>query len=286
MCPRNDANFQEAEMPFDTFTRIVDDMPFLKGVQICGLGEPFLHRDLFKMIRYVRQRDMTALVVTNGTLLNRANTEAIFRSDITTIHISIDSADPETYATIRVGAKLEEVKRNIKHLTEEKTKRRSALRVIINSVLMRRNFRQIALMVKLGYETGADLVNFSDIGYGFDVGISKRDESLRLLGTEEKREAEQHFNHAKTFSQSLGVPISLPRLEQPNRRQQCEQPFTYFTINEQMNVRPCCGIHKRHFGDLAKQTWREIWNNKEFQAFRGQLLSDDIPAECRDCGML
>jgi radical SAM protein with 4Fe4S-binding SPASM domain len=286
MCPRNDPNFQEGEMSYSMFTRIIDRLPFLKGAQLQGLGEPFLHKDLFRMIEYLHDRKMNSLVVTNGTLLNDENMERIFGSGLNIVHISVDSANPEVYESIRVGAKLDEVKRNVRRLVERRNELKSKLKVNINSVLMRRNYREVEGMVRLGSEVGVDLVNFCDIQYSFDVGISTRYESLRLASEEEKKEIQRLFRSAKTLSEKEHIPINLPRLEQPRIRQNCEQPWVYLVVAENGKVRPCCAIHHKEFGDLTTQDYRSVWNNSEFQTFRRMLVSDDIPIECKDCGML
>ncbi len=286
MCPRNDPNFQESEMSYDMFTRIIDQLPFLKGAHLSGLGEPMLHKDLFRMIRYLKDRKMSSLIVTNGTLLNEVNIKKIFQSGLDVVHVSIDSADPETYESIRVGAKLEDVKAGVKNLVDQRDKRQSRLKVNINSILMKKNYRGIEDMVRLGSEVGADQVIFCDIAYSFDVGISRRYESLRLADEDEKREMHRLFTSARALSEKLNIPISLPRLEQPKVREDCEQPWIYLIVKENGKVRPCCGIHHKEFGDLTRESYGSIWNNSEFQSFRKALLSNDIPTECKHCGML
>ncbi|MFH0848640.1 MAG: radical SAM protein [archaeon] len=286
MCPRNDPTFEEGEMPYDVFTRIIDQLPFLKGVQLSGLGEPLLHNDLFRMIGYLKERKMSSLIVTNGTLLNENNVERIIQSGLDVIHISIDSADHELYESIRIGAKLDHVKKNVRNLAEQRKKRQSKLRININSILMRRNYRDIEKMIRLGVEIGADLLNFSDMQYSFDVGISKPDESLRLAGEEEKKEMRQILEKAQKLSAELSMPISLPKLDQPAVRESCEQPWTYLVVKENGKVRPCCAIHHTEFGDLMKDNYESIWNNSNFQSFRKALLSDNIPEDCKHCVML
>jgi len=286
MCPRNDPGFRESEMPYDMFTQIIDQLPFLKGAQLSGLGEPMLHKDLFRMIRYLKDRKMGSLIVTNGTLLNETNIEKIFQSGLNVVHVSIDSSDPGTYESIRVGAKLENVKTNVKNLVDQRNKRQSKLQVNINSILMRENYREIEGMVRLGSEMGADQVVFCDIQYSFDVGISKRYESLRLVDEKEKNEIRRLFESAKILSEKLNMPISLPRLEQPKVREYCEQPWIYLVVKENGKVRACCAIHHKEFGDLTREDYSTIWNNDKFQSFRRELLSDDIPTECKHCGML
>ena len=286
MCPRNDPNFKEGEMSYEMFTKIMDQLPFLREVQLAGLGEPFLHKDLFAMIEYSRRRKIRSVVVTNGTLLNQQNIEKIFRSGLDALHVSIDSADPEVYKSIRVGARLENVTENLKNLVERRDSEKSKLQINVNSILMRRNYHQVEEMIKLCSAVGADSISFSDMQYTFDVGISRESESLRRAPEEEKDEMRRLFARADAMAKDLGIQIGLPKLEQPRIRENCNQPWLYLVVKETARVRPCCAIHDIEFGDLTEDVYSAIWNNNKFAAFRTRLLSSDVPAECKGCTFL
>ena len=286
MSPRNDPNFQEGEMSYEMFTRIMDQLPFLREVQIGGLGEPLLHRDFFKMIEYARRRKIRSVVTTNGTLLNQQNIQRIIQSGLGALHASIDSADPEVYKSIRVGARLEVVAENVKSLCDQRAKEGSRLEIIMNSILMRQNYRQVEDMIRLCAKVGADSISFSDMQYTFDVGISRRSESLRLIPESEKDEIRKLFVGAKSLSKELGIEIGLPGLDQPRVRENCRQPWLYLAVKENGKVRPCCAIHDQEFGDLNCERYSSIWNNDRFKDFRRKLLSSDVPTECKQCTFL
>jgi len=286
MCPRNDPNFKEGEMSYEMFTRIMDQLPFLREVQIAGLGEPFLHEDLFKMIEYARNRKIKSVVTTNGTLLNQQNIQRVVQSGLGALHVSIDSADPEVYKSIRVGARLEAVAENVKSLCDRRISEGSKLEIIVNSILMRRNYSQVEDMIRLCAAVGANSISFSDMQYSFDVGISRESESLRLASEVEKDEMRKLFVRAKSLSEELGIEIGLPRLDQPRVRENCNQPWVYFSVKENGKVRPCCAIHDLEFGDLNYESYRSIWNNDKFKDFRKRLLSNEVPTRCRHCTFL
>ena len=70
-CPRT---FEELEPPADMswelFTRIVDQVPDIARVVLHGVGEPMLVKSLPRMIRYLKDRGVYVLFNTNGTLLS------------------------------------------------------------------------------------------------------------------------------------------------------------------------------------------------------------------------
>ena len=286
MCPRGDPKFKDQAMSYEEFTNIFDKMPFIKEVELTGLGEPLMHKDLFRMIEYAKKRKVRTVVTTNATLLNETYIEKVLQSGLDVIHISIDSSDPEVFKAIRIGTTLEKVTTNMKNLIDARNRAGSKLRVVVNSILMMRNYRQVGDMVKLCGAAGVDAISFSDMQYAFDVGISTRAESLRCAPEPEKDEMRKLFAQAEAMAKEFEIEIGLPRLEQPKVRQHCKQPWTMLVTDERGEVRPCCAIHFVSFGNLNKDSFGKIWNNENFMTFREKLLSDDVPEKCKDCTFL
>jgi len=286
MCPRNDPKFKDQEMSFEKFAKILDQLPFVKEVELTGLGEPLLHKDLFKMIECAKKRKIRTVVTTNATLLNEKNIERVLRSGLDVIHVSIDSADPETFKAIRVGTTLEKVTAGLRNLIDARNRQGAKLRVVINSILMMRNYHQVGDMIKLCAAAGVDAISFSDMQYAFDVGISTRAESLRCAPEPQKEEMRKLFKQAEAMAKEFSIEIGLPKLDQPKVRQNCKQPWTMLVTDEKGQVRPCCAIHFVSFGDLNKDNFNKIWNNESFKNFRERLLSDEVPEKCKECTFL
>src|SRR5687767_13867940 len=56
-CPRTFFPMESpADMSFERFKEIVDQVPVLERVVLHGLGEPMLNRDLVRMIEYLKAR--------------------------------------------------------------------------------------------------------------------------------------------------------------------------------------------------------------------------------------
>src|SRR5437660_9794991 len=69
-CPRTfEALEPPADMSWELFTSIVDQVPGIARVVLHGVGEPMLVKDLPRMIRYLKDRGVYVLFNTNGTLL-------------------------------------------------------------------------------------------------------------------------------------------------------------------------------------------------------------------------
>ena len=69
-CPRTYADLEpEADMSWELFTRIVDQVPNIARVVLHGVGEPMLVKELPRMVRYLKARGAYVLFNTNGTVL-------------------------------------------------------------------------------------------------------------------------------------------------------------------------------------------------------------------------
>ncbi|HLY87843.1 MAG TPA: radical SAM protein, partial [Acetobacteraceae bacterium] len=69
-CPRTFETLEPpADMSWELFTRIVDQVPEVARVVLHGVGEPMMVKALPRMIRYLKDRGVYVLFNTNGTLL-------------------------------------------------------------------------------------------------------------------------------------------------------------------------------------------------------------------------
>jgi MoaA/NifB/PqqE/SkfB family radical SAM enzyme len=83
---------REGAMCFDTFKRIVDDLPELEKITLQGLGEPLLAQDLYRMIEYASGRDVRMGFNTNATLLTRDCARRLVIAGLAWLHVSLDGS--------------------------------------------------------------------------------------------------------------------------------------------------------------------------------------------------
>jgi MoaA/NifB/PqqE/SkfB family radical SAM enzyme len=73
-CPRTYEDLEPpADMDWDLFTSIVDQVPDLARAVLHGVGEPMLVANLPRMVRYLKDRGAYVLFNTNGTVLSERN---------------------------------------------------------------------------------------------------------------------------------------------------------------------------------------------------------------------
>ncbi len=124
------SNVGVMEMPL--FKKILDnaeDAGVAKIVFANAQGEPFLNPEIYEMIEMASARGFWTMVSTNGTPLNAKNCSRLARSGINNIQFSFAGYDKQTYETVYVGGKWEQVTENLKRMVAalEETKQDTSL---------------------------------------------------------------------------------------------------------------------------------------------------------------
>ena len=92
-CPRTYEELEPpADMSFELFMSIVDQVPDLARAVLHGVGEPMMVRNLPRMIRYLKDRGTYVLFNTNGTLLTAKKGQELIDSGLDELRVSLDAA--------------------------------------------------------------------------------------------------------------------------------------------------------------------------------------------------
>jgi len=127
ICPRHDAmNRPVGDMMWTLFQRVIDEIaassvpgsPPTIGLHL--FGEPLLHPDLLRQIRYVKTVLPTSglYLSTNVALLRGTLAEGLASSLLDWIVLSLDGATKETYERVRRGASFDTAVANVRGFLE------------------------------------------------------------------------------------------------------------------------------------------------------------------------
>src|SRR5690606_32740671 len=91
----------------------------------------------------------------NGTLLTRERSERLIRAGLDWLHVSIDGARRETFASIRRGGDLDRVVTNLRGLVRTRAALgRTNPWIQMNTVIMRANQGELEALVRLAADIG------------------------------------------------------------------------------------------------------------------------------------
>ena len=118
-CPRTFETLEPpADMSWELFTSIIDQVPDVGRVVLHGVGEPMLVRSLPRMIRYLKDRRVYVLFNTNGTLLSPKKHQAIIDTGLDELRVSLDAADAKSFLLVRGKNFFDRIVRNVRQFTE------------------------------------------------------------------------------------------------------------------------------------------------------------------------
>ena len=291
-----------AFMAFDTFVRLVDGFASLRDLHLQGLGEPMMHPRFFDMIAYATARGIRVTTNTNLTLLGPRRAERLVTSGLACLHVSVDGATDATYASIRVGGRLQRVLENLRAFVDARGRLRSAspsLHLVM--VVMRRNLAELPGLVRIAADMRAEQLfvqhlchDFGEPGLPAAYGPMREFVEAETLAGESPERVGAAFDEARALASELGVDLRLPRptprAHRPSTpgRERCQWPWTGAYVSYQGLSMPCCMIStpdRLNFGNIAEAGVAATWHGSSYASFRRQLDSDDPPAICRSCSV-
>ena len=303
-CPRTYEELEPpADMSWELFTAIVDQIPNLHRAVLHGVGEPMLVKNLPRLVRYLKDRGTYVLFNTNGTVLNEKNGRALIAAELDELRVSFDAANAESYRVIRGKNYFNRILKNVRafRVLQE---REGHLKPRVSAWLtgLRETVEELPDFVRVAADCGVKEVYLQRLVFFNDnaIGMARPDQALyeKLSGDEAV-----HIEAAAALAKSLGVTfsasgaasepgLSLKRNDSGSPWSLCRRPWTvmYFTANGR--ALPCCiapfsqrGYENYTLGDATQQTLREIWTGPAYQEFRAALLSDRPPPACKNCGL-
>lgn len=291
------------DLPGGLLDRLADDLYHLGGlkrVTITG-GEPLLYSHLvpavFQFVQSFPGAELT--LVTNGLRLKRF-AHILVMAGLSRLSVSLNAGRADTYRLQNPQASAEafaEVVEGIAAVSEMKKKLGSNKpHLTVSTVLTRSSAADVPDLFELGRRTGAEAVTFIPLmrlmvdGHEVNQRLRARPEEFaRFLD-----EINQYGERARSegfFLGYAGTPDDrgVVRSDGLYERQPCYAGFSFAAIFPNGDVRPCCHCEPV-MGNLARQSFLEIWRSERYQAFRERMLNlsrERLPGcLCDECGYL
>lgn len=306
-CPRTFYTYEEPrDLTLEEFKALVAQFPQMERAVLHGIGEPLINRQLAHMIRYLRERGVTVLFNSNGTLLTPAWQEALALSGLDEYRVSLDSADPETFHRIRGKPLFHRLVASLKSFVV--TKERLGVktpRISIWCIGIRENIHQVPDLIRLAAEIGVPEVYLQRMTYFVDPA------ARRGLGQAEQAIFNNYGEYeaaiiaqGERLSRELGVVFCASGATDPRRSLEaarspegrpwtaCLRPWTTAYVTANGNALPCCispfatnDYQNLLLGNVWERDFARIWNDEPYLAWRKALLSPNPHEACAGCGV-
>lgn len=270
--PTHTTNFFQHQQTMDwaIMERLAQDCGQARaGVTIGNVEEPLLHPRLIDFIRRCRQAGVPRVhLTTNGQLLNQDRSQALLEAGLTSIDISLDAADPETYFKIR-GARLERVEANIMDLIEWRDRINSPCEI------------RTSFVRNQGLDSTEEQ-RFRDKWLAKINGVC-------VLNLAQYQDANMHL---ETGNQRVQNAIEV-YTEKAGGRWACLFPFTEISVLPDGRIYYCIETLFRlgfdqdiaSLGNYTTQSLQEIWQGELFQQLRQELILNQLADRpiCKNC---
>ena len=291
----------QLEIPEVAIERLMAVLPYTEIFTLTPLGEPLMYSGLEEFLdRYRLAGARNLQLTTNGNVTTEKRARMLVESGVWRIYVSIDSAEPETYAEMRTGGSLDKATEGLHLLNEWKTRLNVELpEMIIAATFLRRNIEHLPGLVRYASDNEVRKVTVQlmdaeeeslepeTLGHHVPLTVKSIIEARRVadeLGVELIVDlAMRNLLSAHSGKEGVGDLLAVDS-DLDTRGQtlmdKCVYPWTFLVVDTDGDVRPCCwaGIS---FGNLAEKTFEEIWNGSAVQRMRRDFLNNHIPESCR-----
>lgn len=254
------------ELSFQEMKKIVGDLATfgIKHIVLLG-GEPLLYKNLWRLAKYIKKKNLTCGLITNGTLITEKNIRKLKENFVHT-EISLDGSKKEINDQVRFSGSFEGATRAIGLFKKYK------IPFSIRYTIQKDNARDIIGIIKLTEKQQlALLLSFVEIsGYGnapaqklqsIDINLFKK--ALNFI---EKTKPEFLVNNWEALR------FIYQRLKGSTKKIICYSPFTWVPIFADGGVYPCSVIEE-NLGNILEDPIEKIYFSQKATEIKESILA-------------
>jgi len=256
---------ESISMRFDLYKKCIDELALfpekIKVLRFVGIGEPLLHKDIVRMVRYAAKKNIARKIeiITNGLLLTPRMSEALIGAGLSRLVVSLQGISKERYKKISgIDIDFARFLRNLRYFYENRGKTEVYLKII-----------------DCALENKEEEKEFYRILGGF----------CDTLAVEHAVPIHSGINYRNILKSKKLTQFGLP----VGRVGVCPQPFFTLQVNPDGKVVPCYSFeYPQIVGDCRVDSLRRIWNGEAFQRFRQRMLEGTKNAGriCGNCDII
>jgi radical SAM protein with 4Fe4S-binding SPASM domain len=234
-------------------------------------GEPFLNKGFLDMVAYASAKGIYTATSTNAHFLDDETAKKTVLSGLDRLIISIDGTTQDTYEQYRRGGELSKVIQGAKNMVKWRKELNSKTPYLVFQFLVvRPNEHQVEEVKTMAREIGMD-----DVWFKTAQVYDYQNDPHQLIPQSER------FSRYKKDDSGHTIPKNP-------MRNHCWKMMHSNVMTWDGKIVPCCfDKDAQHvMGDMKQNNMKEIWEGKNYQAFRRELMKSrkniDICANCSE----
>ena len=270
----NDTHFLSLEL----FERILSEVQTTAHtMQFYFQGEPLLNKHLPEMIARAHQVGIYTIVSTNAQTISKELANALVKSGLSRIIVSIDGFSEESYTAYRVGGSLQKALEGLQFMRHAKETHHSAIRIELQVLRLRTNEHEWEWIRRNYKRLGATHLVFKTAQlYDYEHGNP-------LMPSNERYSRYQHMPDG-TYANKKHITLNSKFII---HHSPCYRLWSGCVITTTGEVLPCCYDKGHHysFGNILSLSLRDIYHSKKANNFRQHVLlsQKSRPNMCNNC---
>lgn len=291
-CARSYWGGQFTDMESAIVDRVCREIvPRIEHLILSGYGEPLLGPHFTTLFDEAVGRGKSIGFITNGVLLDASTIDRVCRPRVD-LNISIDGATNETLRAIR-GVSFDMLRRRLESIQQtRRAKNPEGFHLTVIFVLLECNIHELPDLIAILDDCGADKLIVQHPTFG-----DRKDAFARQALRHHPQLARRILPRIREAAAQARLAVELPSfsfLEQPDAAvasataplAPCILPWREVYIDVHGNVKACCFGPAEALGNLARQSFRSIWNGPGFRRLRRTVNSPSPPPYCLRCGLI
>jgi MoaA/NifB/PqqE/SkfB family radical SAM enzyme len=281
------AHYREPELSVAEWMAIVKDISrsafFKPNLHVRG-GEPSIYEGYLDVMSYIKQQGSRCSYTTNGTFLSRDAAD-IVSIGVDSILVSIDGPE-EIHDAIRGSGVFERAVDGIRSINEvKKVRGKDVPQIFLSCVMSGYNCGSFSHLIDIARDLGISYISFLHFYFpDSDIGAHNVDVNCLLEEMAKARDKAAVHNVAVSFLPCLSAAQTVTYYLRPSDQlgQTCISPWLRAVVMPNGKVVAC---RDHVFGDFRADgtTMRQVWNNRQFRAFRRDLVKIGVFADCGRC---
>lgn len=286
---------------FETLERLRPALPFISDCKLHGGGEPFLHPQIEQVLEVFRDEGVRLNTVTNANLVTD-RLGSLIGQTFTTLTVSVDGADRETYEYVRLRGKWDKLLRGLEYINKHRS---PDLKLIIGVVMLKCNIHQLPDLVRFTKEHGGQelqaawLVPFHDLPWTQEQSLTEDPERTNHYMAETRR-------MGKELGISVRIPLDLPTGPSLKAAVRLGHKDTYWNLHGTTSVEGHCRLmYDRamilvdgrvkpcgqsrtvpELGSIHARAFEQCWNGEGYQKLRATFNGGTLPRTCMSCNFI
>lgn len=253
---------------FDFYKKVLNQSAkHLSHLFLYFQGEPYLHPELYSIIKFAWNKKIYTSISTNAQFLTSEAAKKTVESGLNRLIISIDGSTQEIYSSYRKGGSLNKVLSGTKLINTWKNELNSKTPyLVMQLVVTKENQHQIEDIKRIGKELQVDKVEIKS------AQINDFENGNSLIPTIDK------YARYKKRGPKFTIKNKL--------KNKCWRLWSTIVITWDGKVATCCFDKdcKYKMGDLNSNSISSIWKENAFSSFRKNILKSRKSIDiCQNC---